>query len=419
MSGGVDSVVLSFLLRELGFDFSLAHCNFHLRGKSSDADERFCVKLAKKMDVKIHVTHFDTKKTAEEKKLSTQMAARELRYDWFHKLMEEKGYSHLLTAHHAGDNTETVLINLLRGTGVNGLKGIRAKNGYVVRPLLSFTKEEIFVFAQENKIKFREDKSNSEEKYLRNYLRLKVIPRLKKVRPDIDRLFLENSDRFTEEAEIVRTYVEKALDRIVSKKNGNVYINRESLENETFRDTIIHYLLSEYGFNETQEKNVSENLAEKSISGKKYFSSTHELHLERNELVISPVDVQLTGTITIREFKELQKLFKISKVTAAVKVQPDEMLLDKRNLIFPLTIRSAEKGDKFRPFGMNGFKLLSDFYKDKKMSQLDKKQSRLLVNGNGEIMWVIGYRSDNRYKVDLKSNEIIKLKLIEGNNGNI
>jgi tRNA(Ile)-lysidine synthase len=419
LSGGVDSVVLCHLLKNASYNFEVAHCNFKLRKKASDADENFCRKLAITLGIQFHSKSFNTKTIVQNTKLSVQIAARELRYEWFDQLLREHSFDWLLTAHHAGDNTETVLINLLRGTGIQGLKGIPAKNGKIIRPLLNFTKEQLLEFAEQHKIKYREDASNAEDKYNRNYLRIKVVPLLKQLRPDIDGVFFENSQRFSEETEIIDTYLSERKAALIRKKEDVLFIDRTKLKREKYRRTLLHRLLTPYGFNETQRKNLSDNLDSESVSGKQYFSGNYVLSLERLELVIFPRETVPTELKTIYTINELKKCFTLSDIHNLTLPKSSQLIIEKEKLVFPLLIRGAKTGDKFKPFGMKGFKLVSDFFKDQKFGRQQKKKTSLLINGNGEIIWIIGHRSDERYRVNESSTDIILIEKNEGPGNNI
>ncbi len=415
LSGGVDSVVLAHLLKAGKYDFTLAHCNFKLRGKESDSDEKFCIALAKKLGIKIHTIQFDVKKYCKTHKVSVQMAARTLRYSWFFELIEKEKFEHLITAHHADDLIETVLINLLRGTGIKGLHGIREKSDIAIRPLLPFSKQEIISFAKTKKIKFRLDKSNLEDKYERNYLRLKVIPLLKKLNNSLETTFLENSFRFRQEAGIVKDHLMESGLRLVKNRNGSVSIDKNKLKFEKHKETLLHFLLSPYGFTKTQQQNILNNIAHDKDPGKVFTSGKFKLNIERNELIISENTNKKTEEIKISSLNEFKKqsLFKITNETHFTSPKKNELLIDEARLIFPLKVRATQTGDRFKPFGMKGSKLLSDFFKDEKLNTGDRNEVKLLINGNGEIIWVIDYRSDERYRVDPKKKQFLKILALE------
>ena len=421
ISGGADSVALAHLLKQAGYNFELAHCNFKLRGKASDADEKFCKLLAKQLNVKIYTQQFDVKEYSAKHKISIQMSARTLRYSWFLKLVEEKKINYLLTAHHANDTIETVLINLIRGTGIKGLIGVPEKNGEIVRPLLNFSREDIDKYIKKYKLKFRLDKSNLDDKYNRNFLRLNVIPKLKKLNPNIENTFIENSKIFKQEAEIVNDFLREKQLELVKQKNELIYINKQKLNAEKHFSSILYFIINPFGYNASQAEDIKINVLENGLVGKIFKSKTHQLTIDREEIIISQNTIKKLNSIKINSIEDLKKWkeFKIEKIVGIDFAQPNnfhkknELLIDTTQLIFPLTIRAKKTGDTFKPFGMKGFKLVSDFFKDKKMNVFEKENCKLLINGNNEIIWLIGLRSDERYRVNSQVKTLLKISTID------
>jgi tRNA(Ile)-lysidine synthase len=415
MSGGADSVVLAYLLKEAGFRFCIAHANFNLRAKDSEKDEKFCQQLAKKLNVPFYSKSFDVKSYLEEHHSGIQVAARNLRYEWFNDLLKKSESNFILTAHHANDVVETLFINLLRGTGINGLKGIPEKNGQIVRPLLHLEKEEILAYAKENGIKFRTDKSNLEDKYKRNYIRLNILPKLKELNPKLEQTFINNSNHFREEASIVKDYLELKALEYVTQTHAGLFINKKKLIKEKYIKSLLHFLISGYGFNVSQENSILKNILSDSLSGKYFFSPSHQLYIDRNDLIIKAIKTMDFKGFKIHSLNDLNNkgMFHLSEVKQFKLPEKNEIYLHSSKLLFPLSVRKRQIGDKFRPFGMSGFKLLSDFIKSEKLNLFQKENCKVLVNGNGEIIWLIGYRSDDRYKVNIKASDLIKLTWYE------
>lgn len=413
ISGGVDSVVLAHLLKNHGAEVSLAHCNFKLRGIDSEEDERFCKNLAKQLGFDIYTQSFDVASYCKQKKISTQMAARELRYNWFNELLAQHKFDYILTAHHAGDSIETLFINLMRGTGIKGLKGISEKTDRLIRPLLSFTKDELLHHARDQNIDYRQDKSNLDDKYERNFLRLNILPALEKKQPGLQQIFLNNIRNFKEESDIVEEYLLDKLKSIISKKGNQTLLNKTLLKNEKHIRSLLHSALDPYGFNQTQVSDIIGNISSAGLSGKTFSSAGYQLIIDRTELIIQPLEKLKPLAITIPSLIELRQvsLLTFTELNSFVIPKPNELILDTNRLIFPLLIRHADRGDKFRPFGMRGFKLLSDFFKDEKLNKFEKENCKLLVNGNGDIIWVMAYRSDERYRVLPTETNLVKLTL--------
>lgn len=413
-SGGVDSVVLAALLKEGSYDFELAHCNFKLRGKESDADEKFCKDFAKKNKLKIHTNRFDTKAFVKKSGTSVQMAARELRYNWFIELAKRNKYNFILTAHHANDNVETLLINLIRGTGINGLKGIPHKQNIIARPLLFATKEEILTFAKKNKLKFREDSSNDEVKYRRNYLRHEIIPGLKKLNPALEATFENNIRLFKQSAKVVKQFVKEKRKELVVEENNSLKINLEKLLAEESAELLLFEWLSPKGFNASQAEQIFNALHSK-LSGKLFFSETDKALIDRDLILVEPIETKTPAKEflikTIADFKKLPFALN-ADVTIAKKIISGKNIaqIDLSKSVFPLKIRKWKAGDKFMPLGMTGYKKISDFLINQKLNRFEKENIWLLLNKN-EVVWVIGQRLDNRYKINSTTKKILKLEL--------
>lgn len=413
VSAGADSTVLLHLLLASGYKPALAHCNFQLRGKDSTSDEAFCKALAKKHKLQFHCQRFDTKAYCNKFKIGVQQAARHLRYTWFKQLCEEGSYDTIVTAHHADDVVETILLNLVRGTGINGIKGIPQKNENIVRPLLGFTKTEILAFAKQTKITFRQDKSNDEVNYDRNFLRHKVVPLLRQLNPSLETTFMRNSANFRQEAGIVNEFLLNKATDYCTQTHDSLFINRNRIRHEKYLESILNYILSGYGFNATQQRNIADIVRGNEGIGKGFRTSTHILTVDRSDLVVRaiPAPEQVLQIDSLAQLKKIP-FIKLSVLKQFKTPLQNELVVAQSRLRFPLTIRGRKTGDRFRPFGLEGSKLLSDFFKEQKLNAFDKDNCQLLVNGNGDIIWVMGYRSDDRYRVNGKETDLIKLKII-------
>ena len=423
ISGGIDSMVLLDLLSKIDIDLSLAHCNFKLRGKESDSDESFVRSKAIKQDFTLFVKEFDTKEYASEHKCSVQMAARELRYRWFRELLSDYGYDYIITAHHANDNLETFLINLSRGTGIDGLCGIPEKSDYILRPLLPFIKSEIIDYAQENNIRWREDLSNQDDKYLRNKIRKELVPLLEELNPSFLDSFSNTLTNLKGSKEIIDHRMELIRSKVIEKdpyqdKNIIRFKVKELLEFSA-NSAYLYQLFYPYGFQQWKEIRVL--LA--SQSGKYIFSHTHRLLKNRDYLVLSEKSNSNSG-YTKKDLYDKDDLVNLNGASLSIETinvsltpsnkkfdqSPDKASFDKDLLTFPLTVRKWEKGDYFYPFGMTGKKKLSKFFKDEKYSLLDKENIWLLCSGR-DIIWIIGKRMDNRFKISDKTKTILKATL--------
>lgn len=415
VSGGMDSVVLGSLLHQLNLDFSVAHCNFKLRGVESDLDEELVRTLAGQWKVKYYSKSFETKKFAEKNKLSTQMAARELRYKWFEEIIQNEKLDILLTAHHADDNIETFFINLFRGSGIDGLTGIPEKNQNTIRPLLQFSRKEIENFASENGLIWREDKSNQETLYERNKIRLELIPQLQKINPDALKGILKSLENLNQSKEILEEQLEELLPKLSSiDAKGNTVFDLEKINQMKNPNNYLFAFLKNFGFKEWQ--NVYD--LRSAQSGKKIYSSSHFLLKNRNDLILGKLEKPIENSvIKIEEpldfidlgcgkirFQSISK----SENTDIFKTKNNEILIDKKKLKYPIFVRKWENGDYFYPFGMKGSKKISKFLKELKLSLIEKENIWLLCSQN-KVVWVIGKRLDDRFKVSPKTPDILKI----------
>ncbi len=411
ISGGIDSVVLAHLFNKLKINFSFAHCNFRLRGVESDLDEQFVKDLSNNYKIKTHVTSFNTENYAKSKKTSTQLAARELRYNWFHQILDEYKYNKLATAHHADDNLETFLINLTRGTGLEGFTGIPEKTNKLIRPLLPFSREEIEQYALKHKIKWREDSSNNSTKYLRNKIRHEVIPILKEISPALLKNFNNTTNYLKESQEIIDDRIKDISKNIITKEDDVIKINIKKLEALPNPKAYLYQFLKGHGFSEWDK--VTKLL--RAQSGKFISTNSHILLKNREFLLFSrfssddllknSIPVIEEGTKVINHPIQLT----ISNTTETMVENKNSIIVDKNLLFFPLRIRRWRNGDVFYPSGMTGRKKVSKFFKDEKLSRFEKEKAWLLCTADDKIIWIIGMRQDRRFKVNSKTSKLIKI----------
>ena len=398
ISGGVDSVVLFHLLHKLNYDVSLAHCNFKLRGKESDLDEEFIKNLNQISANQIFTIIFDTEKYAKEHKLSTQIAARELRYNWFQKLITEHKFEYVLTAHHADDNLETFLIHLTRGSGLDGFTGIPKVNGNIVRPLLAFSRKEILNYAKDNDIEWREDASNASNKYIRNKIRHQVLPVLKEINPSILDSFATTLENLQESKQIIEDRIENIASEVLEKEANFIKIDIEKIKELSNSKAYLYQLLKSYHF--TEWNDVYDLL--NAQSGKQVFSKTHRLLKDRDVLILSKIDLSNSIEMAFQIEEEITEITNPIHLTFKEVIEKSTenkqtIYVDKDLLKYPLMLRKWEKGDYIYPLGMQGKKKLSKYFKDEKFSLIDKENTWLLCNAENQIMWIINHRQDRRF----------------------
>lgn len=419
VSGGVDSVVLCELCKQAGYDFVIAHCNFQLRGAESERDEQFVQQLGEKYAAEVKVKKFDTEQYAAASKLSIQEAARALRYEWFEELVvslesKQKVRVLLLTAHHADDNVETLLMNFFRGTGLHGLTGIPESVNYIRRPLLPFSKEELLAFAKEEELDYVEDSSNQSSKYTRNFFRNELIPAISKVYPQVKDNLQDNIDRFKQIEKLYQLSVGVIKKKLLKEKGAEVYIPVKQLMGYHNR-ALIYEIIKEYGF---QEKQVEElvKLAD-SYSGKYIESpvSQYRIIKHRHWFIISPVQSVASTAIVIEE-KDKQVIFEqgILQVETTSDIKPETSnfiaSIDFNKITFPLLLRKWKTGDYFYPLGMSKKKKISRFFIDQKLSKTEKENA-WVIESDKRIIWVVGHRIDERVKIVPSTKKSLKLSL--------
>ena len=425
LSGGIDSMVLADLLLKTKVEFVAAHCNFHLRGNESDGDDWFVRKFAEKRGIQCFVKHIETEKYAANHGISIEMAARDLRYAWFEQLRQQLGYDKIAVAHHADDQAETFFINLLRGAGLNGLKGMKPQNGIIIRPLLWASREQIRKYAVENHIVWREDHTNVESVYLRNRIRNQLLPVFDELQPEARQGLYKSLEHLASENELYRALLKEKLEQIV-ERDGEVqrltYSKLikakvpEPVEGPTYSFQLLFEWLRQYGFNTDQCHFIDEALG--TGIGNQYCSSTHKVVIGRDDLQLFEIKENTSEEIQI-EIGEEEILSPVhlcfSKMEKTddyvIDKSPEVAQLDFDKIHFPLTLRHWHHGDRFHPLGLKGSKLLSDFFVDQKFTEWQKQHVWLLVSADGVILWVVGYRMDDRFKIVNNTKTVFECRL--------
>jgi tRNA(Ile)-lysidine synthetase-like protein len=410
-SGGKDSMVMVHLFQHLDYEIGIAHCNFQLRGIESFDDQYFVKQYAVANNIPVFITQFDTKAFSEDYKISTQVAARELRYNWFYELLETEKYDYILTAHHADDNLETFLINLSRGTGLEGLIGIPEQNEKVVRPLLAFSQEEIEDFASVNGIQWREDSSNASDKYLRNKIRHHVVPLLKELNPNFLLTFHKTQGYLQQAQDMVDDAAIMVYQQVAQQDGETINFDLQQLQKLPNYKSYLYQWLNEFGFKAWDD---IYDLVD-SQSGKCVYSSEYRLLKDRDSLLLS----RLNEEDEIQEYSILENQKEVNiplnlsfcKVAGISIGSNKTIFVDADKIQYPLVLRHWNEGDYFQPFGMDGkSKKISKLFKDEKLSLIEKERKWLLCS-NTEIVWVIGLRQDERFRIDNTTKNILKIQL--------
>jgi tRNA(Ile)-lysidine synthase len=411
VSGGVDSMVLLYLCHQLQLHFAVAHCNFQLRGDESDADEQFVKALCDELHIPVFVEKFVTAAFAEKHKLSIQVVARKLRYDWFETLLQNHDYDYILTAHHLDDSLETFLINFTRGTGLDGLTGIPQQNDKIIRPLLVFSRDVIQTFAEENNVPWREDSSNASDKYLRNKLRHNVIPVLKELNPGLLSSFENTIENLHQAQSLVDDASRIVYRKVVEDINFQKKISlTEFLSLPNYKAYLFQWL-QPFGFTDW----IAIYDLVNAQSGKQVLSETHVVLKDRNQLIVYPIQQESDAVYLVEKNQSEIKLpLKMAFCKADdISIQTtNTIFVDEEKLLFPLTIRKWQEGDVFYPLGMIGKKKVSKFFKDEKIAAPDKLNTWLLCSDN-QIVWIIGKRADDRFKITKQTTKTLQIQLQE------
>ena len=418
VSGGIDSVAMMNLFHKAGLNAGVAHCNFGLRGQDSDDDELFVKQLAEVYGFPFFAIKFNTKVYCRTHSVSTQMAARELRYPWFEEIREQNGYEWIATAHHLNDSVETALLNLTRGTGIAGLKGIMPLNKHLVRPLLFATRNQIEDYVKTEALNWREDSSNSSLDYRRNLIRHKVIPVLKEINPSLENTFEQTSHKVTAANNLVEMYLEEWSDKIVVKEGEGISISIESILTVSEPEYRLWYLLSSFGFGYDQSRQVYESL--NNGSGRVFYSEKYRLLIDRNKIVVRKIKETEHGETIIENLGSFQVgggslvLNRTTSIPDFNNLEKCSAFFDEDLITFPLSIRKWKIGDKMSPFGMNGKqKKISDILIDLKLDRFQKEDVKVLVNGDGEIIWLVGLRTSEMFRVGPETTKVIEGKFLE------
>ncbi len=414
VSGGVDSMAMLHLFTAAGFTVGVAHCNFQLRGKDSDGDEDFVVQACKTLNVPVFVHRFETDAYAWENGLSTQMAARELRYAWFDDLMEIHYYTALATGHHFDDSMETILLNITRGAATDGMAGIPVKNGRVIRPLLFATRAQVEKYAAEHRLKWREDKSNLTDDYQRNFIRHKIIPQLKELNPSLETTWQNGIEKIQGELAILHDAFDGWCIKNITRTQDKIAIDKKGLNHGAQVNALLWRFIKTYGFNYEQTREIIHAL--NGQPGKKFLAPAFLLVVDRENIFITPRsdewNEQHIGTLAGRHTLGPWELSLENTAPAVRGNDPREAVLDATHLQFPLVWRKWRAGDFFHPLGMDHKKKLSDFFIDKKLSVADKETITVLESA-GQIVWVVGHRIDDRFKVTPQTQRALRFVLTD------
>ncbi len=419
VSGGPDSTALAHMLKKAGFNIAIAHFNFKLRGKDSDLDQQFVKDLAQKLNVQFFTTSANTRQFAQDNKLSIEMAARQLRYKWFEQLAEEHQFTKIATAHTADDNVETILLNLARGTGIRGIVGIPEKNGKIVRPLLFAFKKEILEYCKAHNLDFRIDHTNFETEFTRNKIRHLIIPEFEKINPSFKKNVLRTAANLHQIWQIADEEILRLKQEITTEQGNVISVDINKLRTNKHSKIILFEILRNYDFSPEQIAEIHQSLDKQ--TGTKFLSKNYIAVLDRGKLIISKKVTFIHNKLIINnlnkrlyQFNDKKFQFRILKKNEIkLKVPPNTGQFDAEKISLPLTIRFWKFGDWFIPLGMQGKRKLSDFLKDQKLNLIEKQSVCVLEDGKGRIVWVMGYRIDNRFKITDKTETVLQITILD------
>ena len=416
LSGGADSVALLLIMKDLGYDIEAVHCNFNLRGEESNRDENFVKFLCERQGVKLHLAHFDTKEYASTHRISIEMAARDLRYAYFEQLRLDIDAADICVAHHRDDNVETVIMNLIRGTGINGLTGIRPKNENIIRPLLCLCRNDIETYLKEKNQDYITDSSNLVDDVIRNKIRLNILPLLKDINPAVTKNIQKTSEYVREATKLLDNKLLQIKHCITTKKNDIVYVCISKLLKEISPSYVLYETIKEYGFSSSQSEMIFERL--KSQPGSIFHSNDYDLLIDRDNIIIekkytaiNPIVIIEDGTYIISKSKKLKIQREIIDATFNIPHTANEVCLDADEISFPLTVRHYKQGERFVPYGMKGSKLISDYLTDRKKTLFQKKQQLVLADAQDRIIWLINERPNNSFCVKENTCRVLHITL--------
>lgn len=416
LSGGADSVCLLLVLDKLGYNIEAVHCNFNLRGDESSRDEQFCIELCKKRNIKIHLAHFDTNSYALLHKISIEMAARNLRYSFFENLRHDVGADGICVAHHQNDCAETLIINLIRGTGIKGLAGIMPKRDSIIRPLLCVSRDEIEDFLTKESQDYVTDSTNLADFCVRNSIRLNIIPMMEKINPSVVQNIVRTAMRMNEANKVFNESIEASSSKVSDLIDGSLYIDIRALKKEPSPEYTLFNILKKYRFNPEQIESIGYNLD--FPTGTRFLSDTHQLVFDREKMIVTKIEnnrislkIPEHGKYIINDVKSIR----IEKVIVnnEFNISKDNFTatLDSANVKFPLLLRNVENGDRFFPFGMKGSKLVSKYMTDKRFSLIDKQKQMVIEDASGNIIWLVGERTDERFKITNKTTYALVISI--------
>ena len=416
VSGGIDSMVLFDLFIKNNINFSVASCNFQLRGEDSDNDLKFVENICIKNSINLYSTVLDVDKFSTMRKISTQMAARELRYDFFKKILEKHKYSYIVTAHHLDDNIETIIFNFIKSTGYKGLVGIPFNKNKILRPLINISKEEIEDYAVSNNISWRLDKSNNSNKYSRNKIRNEVIPLLKEINPSLGKSLTESLKRIQKLSHDIKTRIDLFIQKFVDFKDDYINIKKDFIHDIEKYEILLFDFFQDYGFNYSQIENIIKSL--KAKNQKKFISLNYELIIERKSIFIITKDFLVKTRYESKKIENIVLPFfnlsvkKYKKSLFTLNKSNNNAQLDFDKITYPICIRNYKKGEKFLPLGMRKNKKISDFLSDKKVNYIIKLRQCVITDSTDSVLWVVGHQISNKFKVDSETKNILEFEII-------